>query len=68
MIFNKKSILKTRPNSVDEEKCQDRQHIIRFTGNEANDVIYHFKILYFNLFNNNFSHRMIIPSNHILKK
>jgi len=46
MIFNKKSILKTRPNSVDEEKCQDRQHIIRFTGNEANNVIYQFIIFY----------------------
>jgi hypothetical protein len=33
MIFNKKSILKSRPNSVDEEKKQDRQHMIRFTGN-----------------------------------
>jgi hypothetical protein len=41
MIFNKKSILKSRPNSVDEEKNQDRQHMIRFTGNEANDIIYH---------------------------
>jgi hypothetical protein len=67
MILNKKSILKSRPNS-DEEKNQDRQHMIRFTANEANDVINHLIIFYLILFNKNFSHRMIIPSNHIPKK
>ena len=40
LVINKKSILKSKPNATLEEKCHDRQHIIRFTGDEANDVIY----------------------------